>query len=160
MATETSREGYVDNSALVGALIRLQAWLAATWIAQTIKTITNRLATATHTSTLSKDFRALARWTRHAFLYRWLTKEPEPDVIVIDLRETYTVGPFIALLDRMAPSVERTWHGSLAYRITERLQTSPKRVWFTESSTIQLLQAALEPPELPDAENDRDRAEK
>ena len=38
---------------------------------------------------------------RGSWLYRWLTAEPEPEVIVIDLRETYTVGPFIRLLDRL-----------------------------------------------------------
>lgn len=36
-----------------------------------------------------------------SWLYRWLTAEPEPEVIVIDLRETYTVGPFVRLLDRL-----------------------------------------------------------
>jgi len=34
-------------------------------------------------------------------LFQWLTAEPEPDVIVIDLRETWTVGPIIGLLDRV-----------------------------------------------------------
>jgi len=32
---------------------------------------------------------------------RWLTAEPEPDVIVIDLRETVTVGPIVLVLDRI-----------------------------------------------------------
>ena len=45
--------------------------------------------------------------TRRSFLYNWLTKEPDPDVIVIDLRETVTVGPIIRALDygidRFAP---------------------------------------------------------
>ncbi len=43
----------------------------------------------------------LTAYVRGSFLYRWLTAEPEPEVIVIDLRETWTVGPFIALLDRL-----------------------------------------------------------
>lgn len=38
--------------------------------------------------------------TRASLLYRWLTAEPEPDVIVIDLRETRTVGPFLSAVDR------------------------------------------------------------
>jgi hypothetical protein len=46
---------------------------------------------------------------RSSYLYRWLTAEPDPDVIVIDLRETRTVGPFIrlldAVLDRLLPAV-------------------------------------------------------
>jgi len=36
-----------------------------------------------------------------SFIYRWLTAEPEPEVIVIDLRETWTVGPIIELIDRL-----------------------------------------------------------
>ncbi|MFD1640918.1 hypothetical protein [Halohasta litorea] len=36
-----------------------------------------------------------------SFIYRWLTAKPEPEVIVIDLRETWTVGPVIELIDRL-----------------------------------------------------------
>jgi len=36
-----------------------------------------------------------------SFIYRWLTAEPDPEVIVIDLRETWTVGPIIAVVDRL-----------------------------------------------------------
>lgn len=39
------------------------------------------------------------RWVRASFIYRWLTAEPEPEVIVIDLRDTLTVGPFVTALD-------------------------------------------------------------
>jgi len=35
----------------------------------------------------------------HSYFYRWLTAEPNPDIIVIDLRETLTVGPLIAGLN-------------------------------------------------------------
>ena len=38
-------------------------------------------------------------WVRQSALYRWLTAEPDPEVIVIDLRETWTVGPFLRVLD-------------------------------------------------------------
>ncbi|SFC41074.1 hypothetical protein SAMN05444422_10834 [Halobiforma haloterrestris] len=47
-------------------------------------------------------------------LYRWLTAEPDPDVIVIDLRETWTVGPVIAILDRVVATLERGVPGSAA----------------------------------------------
>ncbi|CCQ32998.1 hypothetical protein HTIA_0858 [Halorhabdus tiamatea SARL4B] len=39
------------------------------------------------------------RTVRTSWLYRWLTAEPEPDVIVIDLRETAIVGPLLGVLD-------------------------------------------------------------
>ena len=44
--------------------------------------------------------RRLTAAISHSSLYRWLTAEPEPEVIVIDLRETYTIGPILRLLDR------------------------------------------------------------
>ncbi|WP_233559385.1 MULTISPECIES: hypothetical protein [unclassified Halorubrum] len=58
----------------------------------------------------------LGQWiagaVRDSYLYRWLTAEPDPDVIVIDLRETWTVGPVIRLLDaaidRLAPAVRES----------------------------------------------------
>ena len=51
------------------------------------------------TSRIAAGGRWLATAVRHSALYRWLTAEPDPDVIVIDLRETWTVGPVIAILD-------------------------------------------------------------
>lgn len=49
---------------------------------------------------------------RASFLYRWLTAEPDPEVIVIDLRETHTVAPFIALLDWLLAGLARAARGS------------------------------------------------
>ena len=43
---------------------------------------------------------SVGTYARGSFLYRWLTAEPEPDVIVIDLRETLTVGPWLRVLER------------------------------------------------------------
>lgn len=54
-------------------------------------------AAATRRATTGTD--RLAAVVRGSWLYRWLTAEPDPDVVVIDLRETYTVGPFVRLLD-------------------------------------------------------------
>lgn len=42
-----------------------------------------------------------------AWLYEWLTAEPEPEVIVIDLRETRTVGMVLSTLDRILTRTER-----------------------------------------------------
>lgn len=152
MTTEAQR--IADGSTLVGlvqaAVTQLRAWVAAAWLASTGTTITNGLAAATRTSTLTKAVRILTHFTRHSYLYRWLTKKPDPEVIVIDLRETYTVGPFIAFLDHLAPTVERTWRGSSFHRIFEQFRASSKRDWVTRSRTIRLLAAVLEPPEPPD----------
>ena len=42
-----------------------------------------------------------------ARLYEWLTAEPEPEVIVIDLRETRIVGLVLTMLDRIFTQAER-----------------------------------------------------
>ena len=74
---------------------------------------------------------SLVRWTRGSFLYRWLTAEPEPDVVVIDLRGTHTVGPILALLDRVIATLSRGWHtasvGSITQATHERLREHPVR---------------------------------
>lgn len=40
-----------------------------------------------------------------SYVFRWLTAEPEPEVVVIDLRDTCTIGPLVRALDA---SVEAT----------------------------------------------------
>ena len=154
MTADTQRTNYAEESVLADIVRRVirqvRAWLAASWLAQTGTALANGLTTAADASALANGIRALARWTRQSFCYRWLTNEPDPDVIVIDLRETYTVGPIIAVLDRLALVVERIWRGSATYRVMERLRTASKRAWLVDSKTVRLLRAALEPPEPPE----------
>jgi len=49
-------------------------------------------------------FRALdevcLRWIRNARLYRWLTADPEPNVITVDLRDSRVLAPLLSLLER------------------------------------------------------------
>lgn len=69
---------------------------------------------------------------RGSFLYRWLTAEPDPEVIVIDLRETWTVGPFIQLLDRIIPRAVDAYKtsqlGHAASAVAKRARAAPARV--------------------------------
>ncbi|MDR5672474.1 hypothetical protein RH858_04830 [Halalkaliarchaeum sp. AArc-GB] len=60
-----------------------------------------------------------------SWLYRWLTAEPEPEVVVIDLRETYTVGPFIRLLDLL---LERGAEWADSSRFVSGLKTGIDRI--------------------------------
>jgi hypothetical protein len=73
----------------------------------------------------------LSAYVRGSYLYRWLTAEPEPEVIVIDLRETWTVGPFIAVLDWVFGVLERAADGSglvaLASAGSKRVLDAPVR---------------------------------
>src|SRR6056297_2605402 len=52
-------------------------------------------------------------WIEGSWLYRWLTAEPDPDVIVIDLRETQIVGPILAALDWVIDRLSTTGDSSL-----------------------------------------------
>lgn len=47
-----------------------------------------------------------------SYLYHWLTAEPEPDVIIIDLRETWTAGPVLAGIDRTVAEITPGVHTS------------------------------------------------
>lgn len=155
MTTDTKRN-YVDNSAFIGAvrsLARLlQAWAAASSFVRTATRFVRGLTKAANRSAIVNRCRVLARKVRHSTGYRWLTQEPEPDGVVIDLRDTYTIGPFVALLDRVAPTLGRAWRGSLVHRLGEWLRATSQSAWVTNSRTFQLLAAALGPPDPPDEE--------
>jgi hypothetical protein len=55
----------------------------------------------------------VASAVRASWLYRWLTAEPDPEVIVIDLRETWTVGPFLTILDWVIDFLIGAMEGSI-----------------------------------------------
>ncbi|WP_353635031.1 hypothetical protein ABSL23_05815 [Halobacterium sp. NMX12-1] len=95
----------------------------------------------------------LTRVVQGSFLYRWLTAEPDPDVIVIDLRETYTVGPFIAILDRIVETFVPYYRQSLLKRGIDALTALAARAADTRPG--RLLVALFEPPEPPDHSDQR-----
>lgn len=45
-------------------------------------------------------------------IVRWLTREPDPEVIVIDLAETRTLGPVLAAIDGLARGLATPWGSS------------------------------------------------
>jgi len=114
-------------------------WAASSTVVRVISRITGAVST-------------VETWVGNSSLCRWLTKEPDPEVVVIDLRETYTVGPFLRAADRVAPpaaaAVRESVAWSIAQRVSERV-VEPA----TESRSFQLLAAALAPPEPPEAAN-------
>ncbi|WP_255212543.1 hypothetical protein [Halorubrum sp. CBA1229] len=73
-----------------------------------------------------------ASWVRHSALYQWLTAEPDPEVIVIDLRETWTVGPFLRVLDwvvdRLVDAAEDSRAVAVAQRGVIATRAAPLRV--------------------------------
>ncbi|WP_281194753.1 hypothetical protein [Halorubrum sp. F4] len=74
----------------------------------------------------------VASAVRASWLYRWLTAEPDPDVIVIDLRETWTVGPFLGILDWIIDFLVGAMAGSILARAVKvaitQVRESPLRV--------------------------------
>ena len=68
-------------------------------------------------------------------IFEWLTAEPEPEVIVIDLRETRTVGRVVSTLDRVLTRAEQDLLPALpaatvtrgTYWVRNRLVTRPLR---------------------------------
>ena len=113
-------------------------------------------ASTTATRWLGSATDRLTRVVQGSFLYRWLTAEPDPEVIVIDLRETYTVGPFIAILDRVVETFVPYYQQSLLKRGVDTVGALATRAADTRPG--RLLVALFEPPEPPaerDDPNDR-----
>jgi len=84
-------------------------------------------------SRLGEVGRLFGRWIRGSWLYRWLTSEPDPDVVVIDLRETWTVGPLIAVLELIFGPLERFWPDSgvrtLTAQTANQVRSAPIRLF-------------------------------
>jgi len=128
---------------------------------ETVSVVKQRLRSAVENSALTSASDTLARGfetsvlngvctriteaTRASRLYRWLTAEPEPDVIVIDLRETYTVGPIITVLDALIPRMAQLWRNSGLASVTHAVGNA-----ISGATTVRLLAALLEPPEPPE----------
>lgn len=102
----------------------------------------------------------LAAVARRSWLYRWITAEPEPEVVVIDLRETYTVGPVLSLLDRclgvlgpparewgrrLRPLWEESWIREMGASVAGPIETS---------RTGRMVAATLEPPDVERRQNE------
>jgi hypothetical protein len=85
-----------------------------------------------HNAVQTSFLATLSTWARRSFLYRWLTAEPDPDVIVIDLRETYTVGPILTLLDSILAPLGAAWRDAsieaVVTSLEEKLRRHPVRI--------------------------------
>lgn len=122
-----------DTSLVIAAWHRLTVGLTMdnSWVGTQSHRLSAFLSTALRASGLAALGTALARWVRASFLYRWLTAEPNPEIVVIDLRETYTVGPILAVLDRIIGVLAGGWEtasiGSLTETVHNSLREHPVR---------------------------------
>lgn len=111
---------------------RLATATSESWLLDRFGAIQRTLDRAATNSRVGAAGRTVGRWVRGSWLYRWLTKEPDPDVIVIDLRETWTVGPVIAVIDRLAGGAEqvlrRSGLGGIGRGIEEAVRTAPVQI--------------------------------
>lgn len=109
-------------------------------------------------SRTSRAARWLSTAVRNSYGYRWLTREPDPEVVVIDLRETWTVGPVIRVLDRLVDWVTPYWRESTLKRGFDGVVALGERAADTRFG--QLVVKLLEPPESPkDATDSDERAD-
>lgn len=119
------------------------------------------IATAAYHSALGRGSRTLVRWIHHTYLYRWFTAEPEPDIIVIDLRETYTIGPILRLIDCAIAGVANRYRGSIVQRGVNTL-SRPIVVGIGLIASTRVgrwFRSVLEPPKAPDGEADTNQSE-
>jgi hypothetical protein len=110
-----------------------------------LKSLSGEFTRSFEHSTLNWVRARLLEITKASWLYRWLTTEPEPEVIVIDLRETYTVGPFLAMLNAVTPQVERLWKNSGLASVAQSIERT-----LSGSKVAKLAARLLEPPEPPE----------
>ena len=76
------------------------------------------------------------RFVMSSWLYGWLTAEPEPEVIVIDLRETRIVGAGLRVIDRVVtrsaqdllPALPSATATRVSYWLRDRAAARPLRV--------------------------------
>ncbi len=127
---------------------RLHGSLGASRSVVTLGHISRSLTTTGRSSTARSLTGRLSRWAQASALYRWLTAEPDPDVVVIDLRDTYAVGPVISVLDRVAAPLGRLYRGSTLQRLAERGGRAADVL--ADTRIGQVLGRALSPPEPPD----------
>lgn len=97
-------------------------------------------------STLRAASRRVGSWVRNSALYQWLTAEPDPEVIVIDLRDTWTVGPLLRILDwvlgRLVDAADGSRSIAAARRGAAGISAAPIRAGGLLIATIGLVVAA------------------
>ncbi|XGI82711.1 hypothetical protein ACEU6E_05345 [Halorutilales archaeon Cl-col2-1] len=97
------------GSAVAGGLGRISDAIRDGFDESRLQNLLNSVEKAVHGSKLSRIGRSTVEVSESSWLYRWLTAEPEPEVVVIDLRETLTVGSLIELVDRAVSFLVPAW---------------------------------------------------
>lgn len=128
-----------------GGITMVKQRLRSAIESSTIKSLSDEFTRSFEHSTLSRVCTRLHGITRASRVYRWLTAETEPTAIVIDLRETHTVGPVLAVLDAVTPPVTRLWENSGLVSVARAIENT-----LSGSKAAKLAAKFFEPPELPE----------
>lgn len=92
-----------DRSPSLGARVRAGAGaFAARW-----RALGDALGRSARRSRIGDVARRVETGARRSRVVRWLTSEPQPDVVVIDLAATRTVGPVLRVLDGLVGAIGR-----------------------------------------------------
>lgn len=134
---------------LTQAKNRLVTWSAAA----TSRQYAGRVGMAATNATVTSVSKVSASWIESSLLYQWLTEEPDPEVIVIDLRTTRTVGSLIAVLDTIIATLAPYYPTATLKWLIDIVNNLAARA---VSTTLgQFITGLLEPP-APPAERTED----
>jgi hypothetical protein len=130
-----SRRRLVARSVVVAAgtrrVRRLLVAGSRSTVVRSVRTVGRRLRRALAGAAITRPARTGHTWLQASWLYRWLTAEPEPEVIVIDLRETLALGPLIAAIDRvfrwLLPAAPTALVVTAVTRAADRFRQRPLR---------------------------------
>jgi hypothetical protein len=139
MSESSGREG----SVVAHLYSTVSDWAAESRLAQSLGTLSDQLSVAAAESRVGSATATLGEWVRASWCYRWLTAEPDPDVIVIDLRETYTVAPIIRVLDRVVDPLAESWDGSAVEATLSGIADAPVRALGIVAVVAVLVETAL-----------------
>jgi len=114
--TEADSRSWLTGSAVLARLRDAIEALSECTEASRSGTAYRAVVSAVATSKLAGIGSILERWIRSAWLYQWLTAEPEADVVVIDLRDSLALGPLFVALDGLA-SVSSWLENASAWRL-------------------------------------------
>ncbi|MFC7071574.1 hypothetical protein ACFQJ7_16825 [Halovenus rubra] len=100
---------------------RQQSAIKRSWL----RTVAQRVVTGSVEATRASQVAGVATNAQHvvtsSWSYRWLVTDPDPDLVVIDLRQTLTVGPWLRVIARTLNWVLPAAVSSTLVRTSQRL---------------------------------------
>jgi len=107
------------------------SWIRNSWAGHTLIEFVDPIEQHYDRSSVRSALDTGVDWIKTSSGYRWLTTEPEPNVIVIDFRDTVSVGPLIASLDAtlefLLPAAGYSSLVRTSRRVINRFRAAPIR---------------------------------